>query len=266
MSDGTRDGRGPSATPPHAATVAQPKRAFGGVAARPPHAATVAQPKRAFGGVAARPPHAATAVERAPGMAMERPVVLAGGGTAAGVAQRSTLGEDNSHLSALDLTSYVKPSSGRSGNTVLLGSSFVYKLFKNVKEYTREVEESIELGETGVPILFHKALGYRQVNEPGGISTKAYVLMMYRAQGTTHMLAKSGGIAKFCNEIKKFKGNLVQLANLRRWFDSASNAGVKDAQFIYDSDTNTPNFMDVHLGGVKGGGDCREVVNFIDSL
>ncbi|MDI1446296.1 hypothetical protein [Polyangium sp. 6x1] len=44
---------------PHAATVMQPKPAFGGGSIRPPHAATVMQPKSVFAGVAPRPPHAA---------------------------------------------------------------------------------------------------------------------------------------------------------------------------------------------------------------
>jgi hypothetical protein len=80
--------------PPHPATVAQPKRPFGGgIAARPPHCATVlqgkaaprkgagkvlaphpatvAQPKRPFGGgIAARPPHPATMVQ--PGVLQRR--------------------------------------------------------------------------------------------------------------------------------------------------------------------------------------------------
>lgn len=57
MTDRTRGDRGgfrQPAHPPHPATVAQPKPAFGGTASRPPHPAAVAQRK------AALPPHAAT--------------------------------------------------------------------------------------------------------------------------------------------------------------------------------------------------------------
>lgn len=53
---------GPNRPPPHPATVAQPKLAFGGVAQRPPHPATVAQPKPAFR-VAKRPPHPAAVAQ-----------------------------------------------------------------------------------------------------------------------------------------------------------------------------------------------------------
>jgi hypothetical protein len=72
--------------PPHPATVAQPKPAFGRVPERPPHPATVVQPKPAFGAVAERPrnpatvgkahpPHPATMVQPRPrfGGAAERP-------------------------------------------------------------------------------------------------------------------------------------------------------------------------------------------------
>lgn len=51
--------RGPSARPPHPATVAQPKSVVGKAVVRPPHAATTAQAKRAFGNAVTRPPHAA---------------------------------------------------------------------------------------------------------------------------------------------------------------------------------------------------------------
>jgi hypothetical protein len=59
MSDAKRDrrgGPGPGARPPHPATVAQPKPAFGGVPARPPHPATMMRGKSA----PELPPHPAT--------------------------------------------------------------------------------------------------------------------------------------------------------------------------------------------------------------
>lgn len=176
--------------------------------------------------------------------------------------------DDMTHLSPLDLRGCKYATSGRSNNPVLLDDRFVYKLFSERKgaEYEREVRESIALQGQGVPVLFNASLNLRKVQLPEGGGGKNYVLMMYRAEGPTFMLAKPGHIASFCNIINEYRNDRTQLFNLRRWFDAASNAGIKDAQFIYDRNTNTPHFIDVHLGGVKGGGDCREICNHIDGL
>lgn len=89
--------------PPHPATIAQPKLAFGGVAPPrlPPHPATIAQPKPAFGGVApARAPHPATAA---------RPRGTPGAAPAAPVAQRSLVPAERTDKMA-DLTAEEKAS------------------------------------------------------------------------------------------------------------------------------------------------------------
>jgi hypothetical protein len=49
MSDVAGRGPGPGAKPPHPATVAQRRPAFGAAPARPPHPATAAEPRPAFG-------------------------------------------------------------------------------------------------------------------------------------------------------------------------------------------------------------------------
>jgi hypothetical protein len=180
--------------------------------------------------------------------------------------QLTTTASDMTHLEILDLSYCEKPTSGRSGNLVLLDKSFVYKLFKNDGEYLREMKDSVELMNTGAPVLFYKGLDKRKVILPDKEQLTIAVLMMYRMQGQTFMLAKTGGIRRFTNIVDKYKDNPVQLKNLQRWFKAASDAGIKDAQFIYDSTTNQLYFMDVHLGGTRGGGDCQEIVNYINNL
>lgn len=173
--------------------------------------------------------------------------------------------DDYTFLAPLDLSKCTRPSSGRSGNEVLLGDDFVYKLFepKN-KDYNREVAESIDFQNSGGNGLFYKDLGIRRIDfaEKKGIC-KA-VIMLRKAIGKTFMLAKSGHIASFKKEIDNL--DRTKLNVLKRQFDNASNAGLKDPQFIWDTSTNTPYFMDIHLGGVKGGGDCHNISNYIEVL
>ncbi|WP_293125682.1 DUF4157 domain-containing protein [Okeania sp. SIO1I7] len=177
--------------------------------------------------------------------------------------------DDNTHLDNIDLSKYKLASSGRSGNPVLLGEKWVYKLInpKREDEYNLESSSAIEMSAQGIPVLFYKALGIRNITLPDRTISKSAVIMMRRGEGKTFMLPKPGHTKSFLNEVShKYGQNKVQLKNLRRTFDLASNYGLQDPQFIYDAELNHVHFMDTHSGGVPGGGHCRDVVDGLDHM
>lgn len=177
--------------------------------------------------------------------------------------------DNNTFLEEINLSSYKLADSGRSGNPVLLGSDWVYKLINpsHEREYKWETDSAIEMSMEGIPVLFYKALGIRNVILPGGKKSKSAVIMMRKGQGKTYMLPKQGHKTSFINDVsKKYKNDKIQLTNLRRTFDLASNFGLNDPQFIYDIELNDVQFMDTHGGGAKGGGHCRDIVNALDEM
>ena len=166
-----------------------------------------------------------------------------------------------------DLSSYQEAESGRSGNDVYISTqkNRVFKLFgMNSKDFAREVDETTTAQFEGLDTTFIRSHEGQDFILPGSKSGRYNAMEMRFRSGTTYQLAKRGQISAFINKIGNMETS--ELKTLRRIFAKADAIGMRDPQFIFNLDDPNVYFIDVHLQGTPGSGQCSEIVDRIDSI